>query len=104
LKLSEIKKVYIEIRGDGAFNDLRSKLVESLNASGVVAVATNADDADAALKIVVSQTSISAQLVNARGTALWPKASRRAGHYSGETSKVVSEIVKDLVSEIRLAH
>src|SRR5262249_5107200 len=57
LKLSEVKKVYIEIRGDGAFNELRSKLVEGLESSGVIAPAANADEADAALKIVVSQTS-----------------------------------------------
>ena len=105
LTLREVKKVYIEMRGDAAFNELRSNLVQSLSSSGVVAAATNADEADAALKIVVSQTSagrsqIEARLVNARGTVLWPKAGR---HYSGETTKVVSEIVKDLLSEIRLA-
>jgi hypothetical protein len=97
LTLGEVKKVYIEIRGDTA---LRNDLVASLNSSGVILVATNADEADAALKITVSQTSTSAQLVNARGTVLWPKAGR-ARHYSGNTSKVVSEIVKDLLAEIR---
>jgi hypothetical protein len=90
LKLSEVKKIYIEIRGD-ASNDLRTNIVESLNSSGLVA-ATNADEADAALKIVVSQTSTSAQLVNARGTVLWRGR-----------STVASDIVKDLLSEIRRA-
>ena len=70
LKLSEVKKIYIEIRGDAASNDLRANLVESLNSSGLVTTAS-ADEADAALKIVVSQTGTSAQLVNARGTLLW---------------------------------
>jgi hypothetical protein len=99
LKLSEVKKIYIEIRGDAALNELRSNLIESLNSSGVVAAATNADEADAALKIVVSQTNTSAQLVNARGTVLW-----RGRRYSGDPNKVVSEIVKDLLSEIRIVH
>ena len=109
LRLKEVKKVYIEMRGDAAFNQLRSNLVESLGSSGVVAVATDADEADASLKIVFSQTSAggpqieSALLVNARGTVLWPKAGQSARRYSGETTKVLSEIVKDLLSEIRLA-
>jgi hypothetical protein len=109
LRLKEVKKVYIEIRGEAAFNQLRSNLVEGLGASGVIAVTTDADEADAALKIVFSQTSAggpqieSALLVNARGTVLWPKAGQSARRYSGETTKVLSEIVKDLLSEIRLA-
>lgn len=109
LTLKEIKKVYIDMRGAG-FNELRSSVFESLSSSGVVAATTDADEADAALKIVVSQAraggpqiEATALLVNARGTVLWPKADRRARRYSGETTKVVSEIVKDLLSEIRLA-
>jgi hypothetical protein len=100
LTLKDVKKIYIEIRGDAGLNDLRSNLSESLNSSGVVAAVPKADDADAALKIVVSQSGTSAQLVNARGTVLWPKTGgpRR---YSGNTTKVVSDIVKDLLSEIR---
>ena len=101
LKLGEVKKVYIEIRGGEEANELRSNLVESLGSSGVVAATTDAEDADAALKIVVSRVGASAQLVNARGTVLWPKG--RARRYSGETSKVVSEMIEDLLSEIRLA-
>ena len=96
LTLRDVKKVYI----DAEFNELRTNLVESLNSSGVVAV-TNANEADASLKIVVSKTETSARLVNARGTVLWPK--RGARRYSGDIFKVASEIVKDLLSEIRLA-
>lgn len=103
LRLREVKKVYIEIRGNAAFNELRSNLVESLGSSGMVAATTNADEADAALKIVVSQTSsgieATALLVNARGIVLW-RGTRR---YSGEIPKVVSEIVKDLLAQIRRA-
>jgi len=109
LTLREVKKIYIEIRGDASFNELRSGLFESLNSSGVVAASADAEEADASLRIVISQASAggpqieaSARLVNARGTVLWPKAGR-ARRYSGEIPKVVSEIVKDLLSEIRLA-
>jgi hypothetical protein len=100
LKLSDVKKVYVEIRGD-ATNGLRENLIESLNSSGVVTVANSTDEADAALKIAVSETGASARLVNARGTVLWPKAGAR--RYSGDAPKVVSEITQDLLSEIRLA-
>jgi hypothetical protein len=109
LRLKEVKKVYIEMRSDAALSQLRNDLVESLGSSGVVAVETDADEADASLKIVFSQTSAgrpqieSALLVNARGTVLWPKAGQSARRYSGETTKVLSEIVKDLLAEIRLA-
>jgi len=92
LTLKEVKKIYIEIRG----GELPRNLIERLNSSGVVVVTSNADDADAALKIVVSQNSTSVLLVNARGTVLWPKH-----FYSGEPSKVASEIVKDLLSEFK---
>ena len=76
LKLSEVKKVYVDVRGNAAFDELRRELVASLGSSDVVAATTNADEADASLKIVVSQTSggeneASARLVNARGVVLW---------------------------------
>ena len=90
LKLSEVKKIYIEIRGDASLNELR----ERLNSSGIVTATTNAEEADAALKIV----GTSAILVNARGTVLW------RGRYSGDTNTVAFEIVKDLLSQIRIVH
>jgi len=108
LTLKEVKKVYIDIRGDAAFDELRSNLVESLNSSGVVTATNNVDDADSSLKIVLSQTGTgdiqaSARLVNANGTVIWPKAGQRSHGYSGENHKVASELVKDLLTDIRLA-
>lgn len=106
LSLKDVKKVYIDVRGGTAFSEFRSNLLEGLSSSGVVGATTNADDADASLKITVSQSNTgeveaSARLVNARGTVLWPKGNAR--RYSGEISKIVSQIVNDLSSEIRLA-
>jgi hypothetical protein len=102
LTLREVKKIYIEIRGGEALDELRGNLVESLNSSGVVTVTGDAEEADAALKIVISQNSTSARLVNARGVVLWPR-NRGLRRYSGETSKVVSEVVRDLLLEIKQA-
>jgi uncharacterized protein YccT (UPF0319 family) len=94
LTLKEVKKVYIDVRGDAALDEIRNNLVKNLESSGVVAT-TNTDDADAALKITVSHTSTSALLVNARGKVLWTR------RYSGETNKIVADIVNDLLSKIR---
>lgn len=112
LTLKDVKKIYIELRGDAAPNELRTDFLESLNSSGVVAATTNPDEADASLKIVVSQTEdsrgapqfeVSARLVNARGTVLWPNSARNARRYSGDKATIVSDIIRDLVSGIRLA-
>lgn len=106
LTLKEVKKVFIEVRGDSPSNGLRANIVDSLGSSGVIAT-TGADEADASLKIVIlkisdhSKIEVTARLVNARGSVLWPKAGVR--RYSGDTNKIVSEIVKDLLSEIRQA-
>jgi hypothetical protein len=99
LTLKEVKKVYIDVRGDAALDEIRNNLIKSLGSSRLVST-TSADEADAALKIVIRggpQIEASAQLVNARGTVLW----RGARRYSGETTKVVSDLVNDLLSEIR---
>ena len=109
LTLKEVKKIYIEVRGNAAFDELRNNLVESLGSGGVVGATTNADEADGALKIIVSEINdgkieARAQLVNARGIVLWPIPGRGARRYSGETTKVVSAIVKDLLSAIKQAN
>ena len=106
LTLKEVKKVYVEIRSTAALGELRSNFVASLGSSGVVGATTDANEADAALKLVVAQTNegkieATAQLVNARGTVLWQK---RGGRYSGEPAKVVSDIVRDLLAAIKTAN
>jgi len=101
LTLKEVKKIYIDVRDDAASDEIRNNLVKSLGTSGVVST-TSVDEADAALKIVIRrgpQIEASAQLVNARGKVLW----RGARRYSGETTKVVSDITNDLLSQITLA-
>jgi hypothetical protein len=113
--LGEVQKVYIETRGDGALDQLRSGLFQGLNASGLVAATTGTDEANASLKIMVSQprgadrggapqVEVLARLVNARGEILWPKAGRGVrGRYMGGATKVLQEMLKDLLNEIRVA-
>ena len=105
LTLKDVKKVYVEIRSTAALGDLRNSFVDSLSSSGVIGATTDANEADAALKLVVSHANhgrieATARLVNARGNVLWQK---RGGGYSGEPAKVVSEIVRDLLTAIRNA-
>jgi hypothetical protein len=103
LTLREVKKIHV----NAALNELRKGLVENLGSSGVVVATTNADEADASLKVVILKTGpeieVTARLVNARGVVLWPKAGRGTERYSGDANTVMEEIVKDLLSEIRLA-
>jgi hypothetical protein len=114
LTLKDVKKVFVEMRGGAAGDELRSSLVKSLGSSGVVTATTDANEADAALKVTISpaslggpQIEVSASLVNARGAVLWPRSSRGSSRgvrrYSGDTTKIVSEIVNELLSEIRQA-
>jgi hypothetical protein len=109
VRLSEVKKIYIDIRADLFADKLHNVFADTLASSDVIAATTNADEADAALKIVVSeiivddlhpkpQMKATVRLVNARGTVLWPKAGR--ARYSGEVTEVVSQIIKDLTTEI----
>ncbi len=102
LTLGDVKKIYIDVRGAAASNELQTKLIDSLNSSGDIIATMNPGDADSSLKIAVAPSAVSARLVNARGTVLWPKGGG-ARRYSGETGEVVSQISRDLVSEIRLA-
>ena len=104
LTLREVKKIYIAVSGNAA-SGLLNDLAANLGSSGIVVATSNADEADAALKIVVSQISgeqieASAQLVNARGTVLWP-ANRSPRRYTGESSKIFSDIVQDILSAIK---
>jgi hypothetical protein len=111
LRLKEVRKVYIDMRGEASFDELRRYFLQNLGASDVVGGTTDANEADASLKIVISQSrsgdpsqiEASARLVNARGVVLWPKTGRDTQRYSGETRKVLSEIVRDLLAEIRMA-
>ena len=105
LKLSEVKKIYIDVRGAAASDEVRRSLLESFGANNLVTPTTNADEADASLRIVVSQREseieATVRLVNARGVVLWPRTGQRTHRYSGERTKVFSDIVRDLLSEIR---
>lgn len=115
IPLGQVRKVYLELSGDGPLEELRRRLSAELNASGLVAT-TNADEAEAALKVSVSQTrvaktdgsdapvEVSVRLVNAPGEVLWPGAvGARGRRYTGVVAQVASGLSRDLLAEIRAA-
>ena len=120
--LGEMRNVYLEMSGDGPLDELRSRLFAELNSSGLVIVTANTDEADAALKISVTQTraavkapptagsaaevrvEVSVRLVNAVGEVLWPRAGvGRGRRYSGVAAQVALGVVRDLLTEVRAA-
>ena len=104
LKLNEVKKVFIDVRGNAAPEDFRRELLARFGSSRGVTATTNADEADASLRIVLShrgsQIEASVRLINARGVVLWPRSGRGTRRYSGEQSIIVSNILNDLQTAI----
>ncbi len=121
--LGEVRKVYLELSGDGPLDELRRKLSAELNSSGLVIAAANTDEADAALKVSVARTrlsvknppsagsaappeeretrvEVSVRLVNAVGEVLWPRRGRR---FAGVAAQVAPGVVGELLAEIRAA-
>lgn len=106
--LGEVRKVYLEVSGDGPLEELRRELSEELNSSGLVIAAANTDEADAALKVTVAHTEtrveVSVRLVNAVGEVLWPRAGAARGRrYAGVAAQVAPGVVGDLLTDIRAA-
>jgi hypothetical protein len=107
LALGEMRKVFLDVRGEGALDELRGELIRGLSSSGVLVVAANAEEADAALKISVARAAgpgveVTARLVNARGEVVWPRAAR-GSRYSGAAAKVLPELLRDLLTEAKAA-
>jgi hypothetical protein len=102
--LSEVRKIYVEFHGDAALaKSVRAKLIESLSASERFLVAESRDEADALLKLFVTNVaaepekiSVRAELINAQGVIIWRGDS---GKYTNEISSVAAGIVRDLLDE-----
>lgn len=122
--LGEVRKVYLELSGDGPLDELRRRLSVELNSSGLVIAAANTDEADAALKVSVARTrlsvtnpqsaappeeietrvEVSVRLVNAVGEVLWPRAGTGRGRrYAGVAAQVAPGVVEELLAAIRAA-
>lgn len=126
--LSKVRKVFLDILGDHALSEQTSQmLTSSLQESQRLTATKSKDEADAALKLFVSESNtgdktagekretkvpgtnsdtdlvtISARLVNEDGAIIWPTKSKDATvHYTGTIKDVTSRIVKDLLKDIR---
>ena len=129
--LGEVRKIYLEMSGDGPLDELRGRLFAELNSSGLVIAAANTDEADAALKVSVAQTrvavktpstagsgaapvdavppvetrvEVSVRLVNAVGGVLWPRAGvGRGRRYAGIAAQIAPGVIRDLLAEVSAA-
>lgn len=70
--LGGVRRVYLEMSGDGPLDELRSRLSAELNSGGTVIAAANADEADAALKVSVARTRVAAKAPPNAGSATPP--------------------------------
>ncbi len=105
---NEIKKIYIEITGDGILGaQIAEQISNELGKSGRFSI-TDKEQADAALKIYIRHESdvdnpqekmVTAlvRLVNAQGFVVYPNLKRISGwKYVGEIAKLPARIAQDL--------
>jgi hypothetical protein len=109
--LAGVKKIYIEVLGDGLLSkNVHELLRVASNSSGRLTLAQNRDEADALLKVSVAGGSaaetehliIVTQLINARGEVIWPHTNT-SGKYQGSAANVADSLMKDLLNSIRQA-
>lgn len=109
--LNEVRRLHIQLASENASaNEFMTRLRERLATDQSLRI-SDAEQADAALKISVSSASaragdarviVSVRGVNANGFVVWP-ASRRGSiwRYVGQPGFVADRIVKDLLADIR---
>jgi hypothetical protein len=122
--LAKVRKVFIEVTGDGDLGEPTTRLLAgSLRAGGRLTPADGKDEADAAFKIRVSgrgnagtarggstargagaakrSVTASVRLVNEDGEVIWPASEKgRAGIYTGTVEDVTRRIAADLLKDV----
>lgn len=123
--LAKVRKVFIEVTGDGDLGEPTTRLLAgSLHAGGRLTPADGKDEADAAFKIRVSgrgnagtahgggstargagaskrSVTASVRLVNEDGEVIWPTSEKgRAGIYTGTVEDVTRRIAADLLKDV----
>jgi len=109
--LLTVKRVYVDPLGDDSFSQqLREKLIDSLQASGRFEVISNRDDADAVFKGSAKQvlkpgsnSSVVLELVNAGGQVVWSLSSQKGGRIlSSDAADASAEISKALLRDTNM--
>jgi hypothetical protein len=108
--LHEVKRVYVQASGDNALNQELLKEVRAVLASGGALQDSEAEQADAALKLTVQRASsqpndrrvsVIVRAVNPNGYVVWPGASGGLRwRYVGQPRFVAERIVADLTRDI----
>lgn len=128
--LARVRKVFVEVTGEGRLSEQTARLLaSSLREGGRLTPTDVKDDADAALKIKLSERSptgasqgekaspgsdpaeravtVSARLVNEGGEVIWPASVGDRGGvyngkvYSGKVKDVARRIAADLLRDVR---
>lgn len=110
-RLHDVRRIYVEAVGEEPSRHRLSKaLGNGLQASNVVSIVQNREDADAVLKIKVERDKgtpagaavFRGQLINANGDIIWPTArTDSGGQYRGSPEEASRKAVADLLREIR---
>lgn len=109
--LLTVKRVYVDPLGSDSFSQqLREKLIASLQAGNRFEVVSNRDDADAVFKGSTKQvlkpgsnSSVVLELVNAGGQVVWSLSSQKGGRIlSSDAAEASAEISKALLDDIRM--
>jgi hypothetical protein len=110
--LGQVKRIAIAAFGTESLNpQIREALASALQATGRFDIVQS--DADAVLKISTKRESlvpsdqlanatVIASLVNARGSIIWPAASKGAT-YQGKAGEIAARIAGDILSEVQKA-
>lgn len=118
-RLSKVRKVFLDISGDSSLGEQVSQVMtRSLQESQRLSVALSKDDADAALKLLINNSSnattnsskittdeqvvtVFVRMVNEDGEVIWPTKSKNNGRrYNGTIQGVTNRIMKDLLKDI----
>jgi Putative zinc-finger len=105
--LAEVKRIYVEaVVNENLSRQTRDLMIAKLKASTRVSVIDNKEEADAVLKLSVTQAAskgnqikLSARLVNVAGTVIWP-TSGKLRNYQGSTQDTASKLVRDLLRDV----
>src|SRR6266849_6473605 len=105
--LLTVRRVYVDPLGDDSFSQqLREKLIGSLQASNRFEVVSNRDDADAVFrgsaKQVLKQgsnSSVVLELVNAGGQVVWSLSSRKEGRILSRDAADASAAISKILSQ-----
>jgi hypothetical protein len=115
IPLSRVRKIYIEFNEGFAKNAIaQNQLAADLQSTNLLTVSKDRDEADALLEIRIhhkgpgpadqirsdSKISITARLLNANGSVIWPDQDNKIRNYRGRLVDAFRQLTRDLAGDI----